>query len=75
MPLGLNGDLRAGVSLEAGRARERFSETGLEGWQQAGALYLGGDTPVGPVFAGYGYARGGHASLYIFLGLPLSLFR
>jgi NTE family protein len=75
MPLGLNGDLRAGVSLETGRARERFSETGLEGWQQSSALYLGGDTPVGPVFVGYGYARGGHTSLYVFLGLPLSLVR
>jgi NTE family protein len=70
MPLGLSGDLRAGVSLEAGRARDRFTETRREGWQQAGAVYLGGDTPVGPLFLGYGYARGGHSSLYLFIGLP-----
>jgi NTE family protein len=70
MPLGLRGDLRVGVSLETGRARERFTETGVEGWQQAGALYLGGETPFGPLFLGYGIAKGGHHSLYLFLGLP-----
>jgi NTE family protein len=70
MPLGLRGDLRVGLSLEAGKARDRFTETGLDGWQQAGAVYLGGETPLGPVFVGYGYAKGGHKSLYLFLGLP-----
>jgi NTE family protein len=70
MPLGLEGDLRIGVSLETGRARRRFTETHVEGWQQAGALYLGGETPVGPLFLGYGYAKGGHSSIYLFIGLP-----
>jgi NTE family protein len=70
MPLGLTGDLRAGLSLETGRMRERFTETHLEGWQPAGAVYLGGDTPLGPLYLGYGLAKGGHHSLYLFLGLP-----
>ncbi|WP_229411193.1 MULTISPECIES: hypothetical protein [unclassified Massilia] len=70
MPLGLRGDLRLGASLETGRVRDRFTETGLEGWQQAGAVYLGGETPLGPLYLGAGYAKGGHRSLYLFLGLP-----
>jgi NTE family protein len=70
MPLGLRGDLRVGVSLEAGKARDRFTETRLDGWQQAGAAYLGGETPLGPLYLGYGYAKGGRSSLYLFLGLP-----
>jgi NTE family protein len=70
MPLGLDGDLRVGVSLEAGRARDRYTETGLDGWQQAGAVYLGGETPLGPLYLGYGHAKGGRSSLYLFLGLP-----
>ncbi len=70
MPLGLQGDLRFGVALEAGRARNRFTETRSQGWQQAAAIYFGGETPVGPLFLGYGYARGGHSSLYLFIGLP-----
>jgi NTE family protein len=70
MPLGLRGDLRVGFSLEAGKARDRFSETRIDGWQQAGAVYLGGETPLGPLYLGAGYAKGGHRSLYLFLGLP-----
>jgi NTE family protein len=70
MPLGLRGDLRVGASLEAGKARDRFTETGIDGWQQAGAVYLGGETPLGPLYLGYGIAKGGHRSLYLFLGLP-----
>ena len=70
MPPGRRGDLRVGVSLEAGKARDRFTETRLDGWQLAGAVYLGGETPLGPVYVGYGRAKGGHGSLYLFLGLP-----
>lgn len=70
MPLGLSGDLRIGLSLEAGRARDRYTETRLDGWQQAAALYLGGETPLGPLYLGYGHAKGGRSSLYLFLGLP-----
>jgi NTE family protein len=70
MPLGLAGDMRIGLSLETGRARERFTETHVEGWQPAGALYLGGETPLGPIFLGAGYAKGGYKSLYLFVGLP-----
>jgi NTE family protein len=70
MPLGISGDLRVGLSLETGRARDRFTETHLQGWQQAGALYLGGETPLGPVYVAYGYAKGGHNTYYLFLGLP-----
>jgi NTE family protein len=70
MPLGLRGDLRVGVALEAGNARNRYTETGLHGWQQAAALYFGGETPVGPLYLGYGWARGGRSTLYLFIGLP-----
>jgi NTE family protein len=70
MPLGLAGDLRVGVSLETGRARHRFTETRLDDWQQASAVYLGGETPIGPLYAAYGYAKGGHRTFYLYLGLP-----
>jgi NTE family protein len=70
MPLGLSGDIRVGLSLETGKARDRFTETGLNGWQQAASVYLGGETALGPLYLGYGYAKGGRSSLYLFLGLP-----
>lgn len=70
MPLGLAGDLRVGLSLETGKAGHRFTETNLEGWQQAAAIYLGGDTPLGPVFLGFGKTFGGPSSVYLYIGLP-----
>jgi NTE family protein len=70
MPLGLSGDFRVGASLEFGRARQRFTETHLDGWQQAVAIYVGGDTPVGPMYIAYGFGKGGHQSAYLFIGLP-----
>ncbi|MGF6272566.1 NTE family protein [Massilia sp. UYP11] len=70
MPLGLRGDLRVGLSLEAGSARNRFTETRLDGWQAAAAIYLGGTTPLGPLYFGAGLAQGGRSSLYLFIGLP-----
>ncbi len=34
----------------------------------AGSIYLGLDTPVGPIYGAYGHAEGGNDSLYLFLG-------
>jgi NTE family protein len=68
--LGISGDLRVGLSLEAARASDRFTETRIKGWQQASALYFGGETPIGPLYLAYGYAKGGHYTYYLFLGLP-----
>lgn len=70
MPLGLAGDLRLGLSLETGKASDRFTETRRQSWQRAAAIYFGGETPVGPVYLAYGWADGGHSTVYVFLGLP-----
>jgi NTE family protein len=70
MPLGLSGDIRVGLSLETGKADDRFTETNRSGWMQAGSLYLGGETPIGPIYLGYGLARGGPNTYYLFIGLP-----
>lgn len=70
MPLGFAGDMRAGLSLETGKVDQRFTETGRDGWQPAMSVYLGGETPLGPVYLGLGRAaRGGPSSLYFYLGL------
>jgi NTE family protein len=36
----------------------------------SGALFFGADTPIGPVYLGYGLTSGGHSSAYFFLGRP-----
>lgn len=70
LPLGLRGDMRVGISLEAARARQRYTETNASGTLNSVALYLGGETPLGPVFLGYGYAKDGLSSLFLYIGTP-----
>ena len=70
LPLGLRGDMRIGMSLERGKVGGRFSETELNGWQNSLAVYAGGETPLGPVYAGYGYSPNGMSLVYVFIGTP-----
>ena len=70
LPLGLRGDMRFGMALEAGRVKYRYTETELSGWQDSTSLYLGGETPLGPVYLGYAYSSSGSSNLYLFLGVP-----
>jgi NTE family protein len=70
MPLGLRGDLRAGIAFEAGRIRRPLSEPNLTGRLDSIALYLGGETPVGPVYIGLGRSSTGQSNAYFFLGTP-----
>lgn len=70
LPLGLRGDMRIGMSLESGKVGGRYTETELNGWQNSLALYAGGETPIGPVYAGYGYTPNGMSMVYFFIGTP-----
>lgn len=70
LPLGLRGDMRVGMALEAGKVGGRFTETELDGWQSSLAVYAGGETPLGPLYAGYGYAPNGMSQIYLFVGTP-----
>ena len=70
LPLGLRGDMRVGLALEAGKVNGRYSETELDGWLNSLALYIGGETPVGPIYFGYGYSPEGMSSVYVFIGTP-----
>jgi len=71
LPLGLRGDMRLGLALEASRMGLRFTETKLAPWQNSVGVYLGGETPIGPVFIGYGYSpSSGYANAYLLIGTP-----
>jgi NTE family protein len=59
-----------GLSLEAGRVTKPLVPTNDSGWQQGGALFVAADTPIGPVYVGYGIASGGNRSAYFLLGRP-----
>jgi NTE family protein len=70
LPLGLRGDMRAGFALETARLGRLYTETQRTGWLNSASIYLGGETPFGPVYVGYGRSDSGTSNLYLFLGTP-----
>ena len=70
MPLGLRGDLRIGSALEVARIGAPFVPTRHTGWLPSLALYIGGDTPIGPVYLGAAHSLGGVVNAYLFIGSP-----
>ena len=69
-PLGLSGDLRMGVALEAARIGQPYAPQRRDGWLYSLALYLGGESPVGPMYVGIGQGSGRSVNAYLFIGTP-----
>jgi NTE family protein len=70
LPVGLRGDMRLGLALEAGKVAQPYALQVRDGWLHSVALYLGGETPVGPIYVGVGRASGGSTNAYLFIGTP-----
>ena len=70
MPLGMRGDLRLGLSYEAGSMQQRYSETQGSGIIRSSGVYLGGETPLGPLYLGLAKASDNDTRLFLFLGNP-----
>ena len=60
----------AGLSLEAGRVGTPFIPGNQTGTLLSAAAFLGVDSPVGPVYLGYGRTDAGFSSFYFYLGRP-----
>jgi NTE family protein len=60
----------AGLSLEAGHLSDPLVPGGVSGTLKSGALFVAIDTPVGPLYLGYGRAAGGSSAAYFYLGRP-----
>jgi NTE family protein len=58
-----------GGSLEYGGVWEEKGDIGSDGIA-AGSLFLGADTPIGPLYVGYGQAEAGHQAVFFYLGRP-----
>jgi len=59
-----------GLSLEAGRISKPLVPSNESGLQHGGALFVATDTPLGPVYVGYGIASGGNRTAYFMVGRP-----
>lgn len=60
--------LYAGGSLEVGGAWNDLDDVSFDTLIPAGSLFLGADTPLGPLYLGAGLSDGSNASLYLTLG-------
>ncbi|MDE2276396.1 MAG: patatin-like phospholipase family protein [Burkholderiales bacterium] len=69
-PLGLTGDLRLGVALEAGRVGHPYTLQQHNGWLYSVAAYLGGEGPLGPAYVGLGLGTGKSLNAYLVIGAP-----
>ncbi len=69
-PLGLRGDLRIGLTAEFAQLQGRYAETGRRSLVDSTAVYIGGETPFGPAYLGFGYSSSGASNLFLFVGTP-----
>ncbi len=58
----------AGASLECGNAFAELDDLELTDLQEAGSMFLGIDTFLGPAYLGYGLAQGGEQSVFLYFG-------
>ncbi|MGC2047497.1 MAG: patatin-like phospholipase family protein [Gallionella sp.] len=59
-----------GFSLEAGKVGDPLVPGSPDGLLKSGSIFVAADSPVGPVYLGYGHAQDGNSSWYFYLGLP-----
>jgi NTE family protein len=60
-----------GLSLEAGKYGTPLVPGNPDGLLKSLAVFVSSDSPVGPVYFGYGHAVDGPGTFYFFLGRPL----
>ena len=70
-PIGLRGDMRLGFALEGAHVGTYYTETNLSGTNilNSAAVYLGGETPFGPAYLGFGYSTSGASTLFLNIGI------
>jgi NTE family protein len=57
-----------GVSAEAGNVWQQRGDMSLASARKNGALFVGLDTPLGPLYLGSGFDESSHSTYYLFLG-------
>jgi NTE family protein len=70
LPNPLGRGVYAGLAVEAGEMRGQSVGFTREGWIPGATAYFGAHTAIGPVYLGYGNAKGGNRLIYLFLGRP-----
>ncbi len=65
----------AGFTLEAGNVWDLSDDIGLDDLRYSGSLFVGADSPLGPVYLALGYADSNDLAAYFYLGNPFRVGR
>lgn len=65
----------AGATAEAGNVWSRRDDIGIDDLRYAGSLFLGAQTPIGPVYLAVGYSDSSDFGAYFYLGNPFRVGR
>ncbi len=60
----------AGISLEASRIGNPLVPGNTEDWLRSASVFMAADSPIGPMYLGYGRAQDGNSSFYFYVGRP-----
>jgi NTE family protein len=60
----------AGVTLEAGNVWNYAGDISFGDLRKSGSVFVGADTPLGPVYLAWGHSDNGDNTLYFYLGNP-----
>jgi len=60
----------AGVTLEAGNVWGSKDDIGFDDLRYSGSLFIGAESPLGPLYFAVGYSDSGDAAAYFYLGNP-----
>lgn len=60
----------AGLTLEAGNVWQYADQVGFDDLRYSTSLFLGAESPLGPLYLAVGYASGGDVATYFYIGNP-----
>ena len=65
LPAGLGGGIYVGLSAEAGNVWSDIDRVDLGDLKYGGSIFLGADTPIGPLYFGVGGSTGNVGAVYL----------
>lgn len=60
----------AGFTLEAGNVWDRSQDIGFDDLRYSASVFVGADTPVGPLYFAFGHSDEGDNAVYFYMGNP-----
>ncbi len=60
----------AGFTVETGNVWREQADVSFSSLRYSGSVFLGADTPIGPIYLAYGHSNDGEGAVYFYLGNP-----